>query len=69
MKKEEWLEKFEEENGRKPTPEEFSKASDSGEFNFEDLDQQMSFKRKFLNKEVPIRYKKLRLEIVRNFVR
>ena len=49
MKKEEWLEKFEEENGRKPTPEEFSKASDSGEFNFEDLDQQMSFKRKFLN--------------------
>lgn len=53
MKKEEWLEKFEEENGRKPTPEEFSKASDSGEFNFEDSDQQMSFKRKFLNKEVP----------------
>jgi len=41
MKKEEWLEKFEEENGRKPTPEEFSKASDSGEFNFEDLDQRM----------------------------
>ena len=39
MRKEEWLEKFEEENGRKPTPEEFAKACDSGEFTFEEVDK------------------------------
>lgn len=39
MKKEEWLEYFEAVHDRKPTPEEFAKAYDSGEFTFEEVDK------------------------------
>ncbi|WP_247930778.1 hypothetical protein [Streptococcus mitis] len=39
MQQKEWMEYFEVINGRKPTPEEFSNASNSGEFTFEEVDK------------------------------
>ena len=52
MKQKEWVEYFEIINGRKPTPEEFSNASNSGEFTHEEVEKNTAEGIFFANEQI-----------------